>query len=494
MSTPPPGSREPEAAADGEQPGKSGNTVDRDGRRLLWWSLFGIALTGGISAIVLTVFVRLIDGGGPWLLTGHNLGQGEWFEATRVTVALVALTVAGGAAYLAYRRQRTADENQKTAAETQLINAQAYQLSVEQRGDTQRRELRTRFGDAAEQLAHSSPAVRIAGVYAMTALAADWHSEKELAEVQVCVDVLCGYLRLPHQLEVGNTHQTKRVVTKPRTHPDGTTAVGEVQEHYEFRHNDREVRQTIVRVIADRLQDADDSKSWSDLTIDLTGATLEDADFSGALLGGPRTSFRGVKFHGETTSFARAQFHGDVTGFDDAQFRSKNTWFDDAQFHSATTSFSRAQFHGDITWFGKAQFCSDFTEFGDARFYGNNITGFTDAQFYGQTTQFVNAQFHAKTTMFDRAQFHGEGTVFDLAQFHSETTRFVRVQFHSTTTTFRLAKFHGASTTFEHPGAWNHVYFDWDPRPPFAASAKPDNVWPVDWPPTERGVGSSKAP
>jgi hypothetical protein len=62
----------------------------------------------------------------------------------------------------------------------------------------------------------------------MAALADDWHSHNESNEVQTCIDVLCGYQRLPYTPEHGTSHQTKRIVTKPRTHPDGTTAAGNV--------------------------------------------------------------------------------------------------------------------------------------------------------------------------------------------------------------------------------------------------------------------------
>ena len=52
--------------------------------------------------------------------------------------------------------------------------------------------LSARFAAAAEQLGHERAAIRLAGVYALGRLADDWPDQQ-----QVCIDVLCGYLRLP---------------------------------------------------------------------------------------------------------------------------------------------------------------------------------------------------------------------------------------------------------------------------------------------------------
>ena len=169
------------------------------GWKLLAKSLFGIAITFIFSLVVLGAFVHVIDGGGSWWFTGHHLNQGQWYEAVRNTVATVALSVAGGAAYLAYRRQRTADLTQHTAAEAkqiaanaqetaaqaQLLAVQQYDLAVQRRDDDEVRELRARFSTAAEHLAHASPAVRIAGVYDITALDDRWHALQPNKQSQI---------------------------------------------------------------------------------------------------------------------------------------------------------------------------------------------------------------------------------------------------------------------------------------------------------------------
>ena len=91
------------------------------------------------------------------------------------------------------------------------------------------RTLNERFATAAGQLGSDKPPeVRLAGVYAMAGLADDWPENR-----QTCVDVLCGYLRMPYE-------------------PDpGDEAPG--PERLAFRAS-REVRHTVIRVITAHLQ------------------------------------------------------------------------------------------------------------------------------------------------------------------------------------------------------------------------------------------------
>src|SRR6185437_8776624 len=101
------------------------------------------------------------------------------------------------------------------------------------------RTLNERFATAAGQLGSDKPpAVRLAGVYAMAGLADDWPENR-----QTCVDVLCGYLRMPYE-------------------PDpGDEAAGSAQ--LAFRAS-REVRHTVIRVITAHLQDGA-KLSWQGL-------------------------------------------------------------------------------------------------------------------------------------------------------------------------------------------------------------------------------------
>lgn len=57
-----------------------------------------------------------------------------------------------------------------------------------------------RFGEAAQQLSGDRPALRLAGVYAMAALADDWAPQR-----QQCINVLCAFDFRIHRLTQGKT-------------------------------------------------------------------------------------------------------------------------------------------------------------------------------------------------------------------------------------------------------------------------------------------------
>ena len=68
------------------------------------------------------------------------------------------------------------------------------------------RTLNERFDTVAEQLGSDKPpAVRLAAVYAMAGLADDWQDHR-----QMCVDVLCAYLRMPYEPGPGDDAPVKK--------------------------------------------------------------------------------------------------------------------------------------------------------------------------------------------------------------------------------------------------------------------------------------------
>src|SRR5271155_5156122 len=92
------------------------------------------------------------------------------------------------------------------------------------------RTLNERFATAAGQLGDDKrSAVRLAGVYAMAVLADDWPENR-----QNCVDVLCGYLRMPYESDPGGE--------------------APLADRAAYRAN-REVRHTIIRLIGAHLRE-----------------------------------------------------------------------------------------------------------------------------------------------------------------------------------------------------------------------------------------------
>jgi hypothetical protein len=177
--------------------GKSYKTISRRAGRLTLLPAVAFALGAGL-AIAVAAYGFL-----------HRIMPASEDKAAPIDITRVSLTVVAGvggvvALVIAYRRQRDIEQSR----------------FVE------------RFGAAASQLGATDVAVRIAGVYAM-ASAAD---ESDGLRRQQCIDVLCGYLRLPYDPDHGSSARTKLVTTVPRV--DG----GETEEHIEYRQNDREVR------------------------------------------------------------------------------------------------------------------------------------------------------------------------------------------------------------------------------------------------------------
>ncbi|MFE6962162.1 pentapeptide repeat-containing protein [Streptomyces sp. NPDC057696] len=96
----------------------------------------------------------------------------------------------------------------------------------------------------------------------------------------MCIDVLCAYLRMPYE-------------------PDPTAP--------EHKAGEREVRQTIIRVIRGHLQQPDVPTAWCEYNFDFTGAVFDGGSFS-------TSYFRG------TVAFGRATFSSGTVTFDGATF------------------------------------------------------------------------------------------------------------------------------------------------------------------------------
>src|SRR5215831_2291462 len=108
---------------------------------------------------------------------------------------------------IGFRSTRANTEQQIQATQRNTADTLAQQREqLKQTLDEQRaRTLNERFATAADQLGGDKPpAVRLAGVYAMAGLADDWEKNR-----QTCVDVLCGYLRMPDEPGPGQDAPTQ---------------------------------------------------------------------------------------------------------------------------------------------------------------------------------------------------------------------------------------------------------------------------------------------
>lgn len=212
-----------------------------------------------------------------------------------------------------------------------------------------------RFESATAQLGHESPTIRLAGVYALAAVADDWLNLDAPAQSQVCLDVLCAYQRTPA--------------------PDDAVP------------GEQEVRQTIIRVIAQHFR-AEHDTSWSALDLDLTGAVLT-----------------------HNVVLSHCHFAGHVS-FEGASFAGEVTVFDDTIFSGPVTSFSLAKIQGGLASFSGAKFAGQMTFFAETEFSGSETT-FASATFSGTATSFVAAIFDRGVVVFDRSTFCGDLATFE---------------------------------------------------------------------------------
>jgi hypothetical protein len=322
-----------------------------------------------------------------------------------VTAAWIAagvgvLTVAATAVTQYFSRRATGRDTDRLFAEQRGQQAQAFaeqrgqqaQAFAEQReqldktlAEQRTRTLNERFATAADRLGSDKPpTVRLAGVYAMAGLADDWPENR-----QTCVDVLCGYLRMPYE-----------------PHP-GDEAPAKKQLDFEA---SREVRHTVIRVITAHLQaDVAQARSWQGLDFDFTGAVFDGADFIRAQFSGGKVRFSGSEFSGGITSFHGAQFSGGEVRFNGARFSGGTVDFNSAQFCGGTVYFRSAQFSGGRVTFGSARFSGGTVAFTIANFDGGTVD-FHAAEFPGGTVDFLGALFFRSAPVFRGAVFSG-GTV-----------------------------------------------------------------------------------
>ncbi|NRI64859.1 hypothetical protein FEZ60_04800 [Rhodococcus sp. MS16] len=161
--------------ADAEQP-------NRIRRQVIWATL--ITATLGLVMFLIMAWLQIEA---PLRSMWFSKPDGnQWFDAARTTVTIMGIIGIGGAAYLTYRRQHTTEMTHGHEIKTYRID----------RRDATERDLRSRYTASVSQLGSESPAIRLAGVYALASLADDWHAAGDDDERQVCIDVLRAYLRM----------------------------------------------------------------------------------------------------------------------------------------------------------------------------------------------------------------------------------------------------------------------------------------------------------
>nr|WP_190185771.1 pentapeptide repeat-containing protein [Streptomyces cirratus] len=304
---------------------------------MMRWSLsLHVAVVLLLSAFAVGIVAAMF-----WLMLGRPrldaagpLKPGDVYDGIKIALAIVA--GAGGvvALVVGYRRQH--------------LN----EVSEEREHG---RSFTDRFGAAANQLGADQPAARMAGAYAMARLADEWRQER-----QTCIDVLCGYLRMPHA-------------------PDAPVD----EAGFTAWQSEREIRKTVLRLIGAHLRD-DSPESWQGYDLDFTGAVLDEADF------------RGARFTGGDIIFIKALFvardHDQVV-FDEVAFADGSyVYFRLAEFRSGTVRFDRTVFSGGWVTFDAARFTGARVNFRDVAFGAGEVR-FEDAEFSDGLVDFAGSTF-----------------------------------------------------------------------------------------------------
>ena len=348
-----------------------------DGEPRLW--RFGLALAVSVTAAVTGL------AGLAWLawvlvgLAGYRRHGPPSLKDSVSVVQLVLASVAGAGALVAlvvaYRRQKIAEAD-SVHDRTRVFNE--------------------RFIAVAAQLGDAQPAVRLAGVHAMAALADDWKNNR-----QTCVDVLCAYLRLPYDPDPGDT----------------ATLVDKAA----YKAN-REVRHTIIRLIRDHLRPGM-PKSWQGLNLDFTGVIFDGGDFSFAEFRGGQVYFNNAKFCSGQVSFVGAEFCGAQVDFYTTEFCGGLVYFGSAKFSGGWVSFPNAKFSSGQVDFSGATVSRGLLSFINAEFCGGRVD-FTGAEFSGGRVRFGGAEFSSGQVNFNGAKFCGGEVDFLGAWFSSDEVNF----------------------------------------------------------------------
>jgi uncharacterized protein YjbI with pentapeptide repeats len=380
-------------------------------------------------------------------------------EAAIIASSVGVLTLIGTLVVQFYGIRRTSRDTEKTLGEQgkqldRTLAEQREQLDrtlAEQREQLDRtlaeqrtRTLNERFATAADQLGSDKPPIRLAGVYAMAGLADDWEENR-----QICVDVLCAYLRMPYEPDPGqDTPKPQRLAFQ---------AI-------------REVRHTVIRVITAHLRkDMDVAKSWQGLNFDFRGVVFDGGDFTEAHFSGGTVFFSDAQFSRDAVHFSRAQFSGGKIYFSRAQFSDGMLDFTGAQFSGSEIYFNAAQFSGRMVSFIKAQFSGRFSG-SEIYFVGTQFSGglnyFSEAHFSGGEVDFGLAQFSGGEVSFGGAQFSGGTVSFGGAQFSGSRVDFTRTLSDDTGDLIET-QFSGGEVDFSDVGDWSFPpKFPWTDTPP----------------------------
>ena len=343
----------------------------------------------------------------------------EWLRTFYVWIG--ALAVLGGAWAFLFPLAITADfgkDGDGAALRQMLIYTTGGVLGVITLGENHRKnslekakndqdhtrqvhaERRSRYTKAIEHLFNENISIRLGGVYTLTGLADEWLSDEKTLpiekerrkETQNIINNLCAYIRSPFPL-AERAEQLDKPYAKDLQNDFGGDKEKFDADKRSFAQEkaaleeERQVRQSIIKEIYERLRNINEPGSWSDFDYDFSNAHFfyyvdfsdstfgafakfseaifaKDADFSGAIFA-EFADFSRSTF-AEFADFSRSTF-AEFAGFFSATFTrnadfSRSAFTRNAYFFWTTfakdANFSWTTFAKDAN-FSKAKFIKD---------------------------------------------------------------------------------------------------------------------------------------
>lgn len=318
-------------------------------------------------------------------------------------------------------------------------------------------ERRSRYTKAIEHLFNENISIRLGGVYTLAGLADEWLSDEKTLrnekerrkETQNIINNLCTYIHSPFPLAEHAEQLDKPYAKDLQKDFDGDKEKFDADKRTFAQEKaaleeERQVRQSIIKAIRERLQDFGAPGPWSNFDYDFSNALFfYDTDFRNSYFDA-LSKFTGAKFTKKVgllgTNFTeRAPFSG-ATFAEGAKFIEAN-FTERAPFSGATFTqgglFSYATFEQDADFSG-ATFTQQFANFEKATFE-------QDADFSGAT--------FTQGALFSEATFT-QGANFSKATFKQNADR-------------READFSGATFTqgvnFSKASFWTKPIFNDEP-------------------------------
>ncbi|MGA5424600.1 hypothetical protein [Streptomyces lavendulocolor] len=367
-------------------------------------TLFTSFLLASSCAWLIFVGMAHLTGADVGILPGRDssIPPSRLFDLTRSTVTAAGLLAGVFAIVYAYRKQK-------------IDEAGSHRADADSLG--------TRYQEAAEKLGSESATVRLAGIYALSALA-----DQDSAQRETICRLLCGYLRMPYA--------------------PGESSPGE-----------REVRHSVIKVIAEHLQDPESDFSWCGYDLDFSGAVFDGGSFAGSHFVNCSVSFSGCSFAGGKTVFDRstiadahvdfgdgesvpAVIDGGLVHFIGVRFKAgSSVSFIFAEFRSGSVEFGTSEFlPGSIMSFSACELHDAFVSFGGPTWQG--------AKFLGGGVHFSGAKFEAGALSFMGAKFAGSHIGLDDIEQVATSIIFDDAEFISGRVTFKDSKLSGRGASF----------------------------------------------